>query len=159
MRDHAIVQLLHTYGLRGIHVRNLRLTHIHWRESRIDFPSTKRGKPISEYLTPEVGNSLLRYIQLGRPRHTPYTQVFLTRTRPPHPFDSASALSAVIARHWRRTNIRLPHGLSKGTHPLRHRFARRMVDNQIPFKVIADRLGHRDPTSTFIYSKVDLKAL
>ena len=69
MRDHAVIQLLHTYGVRGIHVRNLRLPHIHWRESR------------------------------------------------------------------------------------------RMVDNQIPFKVIGDMLGHRDPTSTFIYSKVDLQAL
>lgn len=159
MRDHAIVEILHTDGVRGIHVRQLRLPDIHWRESRIDFASTKRGKPIAQYLTPEVANSLWRYIQLGRPRDTPETHVFLTNTQPPHPFYSASGLSGVIARHWRQTDIRLPDGLSRGTHPFRHRFARRMVDHEIPFKVIGDLLGHRDPNSTFIYSKVDLQAL
>jgi len=159
MRDHAIVEILHTYGVRGIHVRKLRLPDIHWRESRIDFASTRGGKPISEYLTPEVGNSLWRYIQLGRPRDTPYTHVFLTGTRPPHPFYCASTLSALVGRHWRRTDIRLPDGLSKGTHPFRHGFARRMVDHEVPLKVIGDMLGHRDLNSTFIYSKVDLQAL
>ena len=52
----------------------------------------------------------------------------------------------------------LPEGVSPGTHGFRHAFACRMI-GKIPFKELIDQLGHRDPTSTLIYGKVDLDAL
>lgn len=159
MRDYAILQLLITYGVRGIHVRTLILHDIDWRNSRIDFHSTKGGKPISQHLTEEVGNSLLRYIRHARPVDTPYSEVFLTATSPPHPFHFSGSLSSIFARRLHRAEITLPDGVSKGTHSFRHRFAKNMLDNDMPLKFIADMLGHRDINSTFIYSKVALQAL
>ena len=159
MRDHAIGQILFTYGVRGIHVRTLTLDDIEWRESCIHFQSTRGGKAITQHLTPEVGNSLLRYLRHGRPRHTPYREVFLTRTSSPHPLRGASTLSAIIARRLESAQVTLPDGVSHGTHPFRHRFAKTMLDNQVPLKSIADMLGHRHLDSTFIYTKVDLQSL
>jgi len=159
MRDHAIGQVLFTYGVRGIQVRTLTLDDIEWRKSLIHFKSAKGGKPITQHLTPEVGNSLLRYIRHGRPRHTPYREVFLTLTSSPGPFRSPSALSAIIARRLESAQVTLPDGVSHGTHSFRHRFAKTMLDNQVPLKSIADMLGHRHLDSTFIYSKVDLQSL
>jgi len=60
-RDHAIVQLLYTYGVRGCQVRALRLEHIDWARNLIHFEASKGGKESRLPLTPEVGESLLDY--------------------------------------------------------------------------------------------------
>ena len=46
-----------------------------------------------------------------------------------------------------------------GSHTLRHSCAQRLVDAEFSLKVIGDYLGHRQASSTRIYSKVDLEAL
>jgi len=159
MRDHAIGQILFTYGVRGIQVRTLTLDDIDWRKSCVHFRSTKGGKAITQHLTPEVGNSLLRYLRHGRPPETSYREVFLTRTSSPRPLRSASVLSNIIARRLGKAQVTLPDGVSHGSHSFRHRFAKTMLDNQVPLKSIADMLGHRHLDSTFVYSKVDLHSL
>jgi integrase len=58
LRDFAIIQLLHTYGVRGSQVRALRLQDIEWRDNRIRFPATKGSKEVVVPLTDEAGNSL-----------------------------------------------------------------------------------------------------
>lgn len=47
----------------------------------------------------------------------------------------------------------------RGTHALRHAAAQHLLDQGVSMKVIGDFLGHRDPSSTSIYAKVDLVAL
>jgi len=54
--------------------------------------------------------------------------------------------------------VSLPEGVSHGCYGLRHAFAGRLV-GKIPFKHLADMLGHRDPSTTLIYSKIDFAAL
>ena len=158
LRDFAIIQMLTTYGVRGIHIRYLRLNHIDWQNNKIEFQSAKRGKTIIQHLTPEVGNSLIAYIQNGRPNHVSHPEVFLTAIPPFHPFTQSGSFSSIIARRLRQAGIALPEGTSRGTHPFRHGFASRLT-GKVPLKYIADMLGHRDIASSFIYSKVDFNAL
>ena len=47
----------------------------------------------------------------------------------------------------------------RGTHALRHAAAQHLLDQGMSMKVIGDFLGHRDPSSTAIYAKVNLAAL
>jgi site-specific recombinase XerD len=47
----------------------------------------------------------------------------------------------------------------RGTHALRHAAAQHLLDQGMSMKVIGDFLGHRDPSSTAIYAKVNLTAL
>jgi integrase len=47
----------------------------------------------------------------------------------------------------------------RGTHALRHATAQHLLDKGMSMKVIGDFLGHRDPSSTAIYAKVNLAAL
>ena len=58
----------------------------------------------------------------------------------------------------KRLGLRLPEGVSHGSHGFRHAFATRMI-GRVPFKDVTDCLGHRDPSSTLIYGKIDLEAL
>lgn len=158
LRDLAIVRLLATYGVRGIQIRQLRFEDIDWAGSRIRFRAVKGGRTIDQHLTPEVGNSLLAYIRDARPNESPYAEVFLTALIPHRPFRSSRPLSAIIANRLKRIDAQLPEGVSHGTHSFRHAFAARLT-GEVPFKHIADMLGHRDLSSTFLYSKVNFKAL
>lgn len=154
-RDYAILQLLHTYGVRGGQVRALRLADLDWAEDRILFRACKQGKDSLLPLTAEVGESLLDYLHPARP-HCAFPEVFLTCRAPYHPLPNANSLSVIVERHIRAAGIELP---SKGSHVFRHSFATRMVAAGHSLKAIADVLGHRHLSTTFLYTKVDFRAL
>ena len=154
-RDYAILQLLHTYGVRGGQVRALRFSDIEWAEDRILFRATKHGKDSLLPLIAAVGESLLDYLENARPRGS-FPEVFLTCRAPCHPLPKSSSLSEIVRRHIRGAGIQAP---SQGAHAFRHAFATRMVAEGHPFKAVADVLGHRCLSTTFIYTKVDFNAL
>ena len=155
-RDAAIVCLLDTYGVRGTQIRALRLEHIDWAGERIRFPACKGGRPLEQPLTAKVGNRLAEYIAGGRPQSA-CREVFLvqaTGTALPR----SQALSRIVERRLRQAGVRVPAGVSRGTHGFRHAFAVRLV-GRVPFKDLADMLGHRSPSSTLLYGKVDVQTL
>ena len=154
-RDYAIIQLLYAYGIRNGQVRALRLEQIDWAQNRILIEATKRGKDSCLPLTPEVGESLLDYLQNSRPA-TSFSQVFLTSRAPYHPLPRSSSLAVIIDRHIRAAGIEIP---SKGAHAFRHGFATRMLEEGHSLKAIADVLGHRHLDTTFLYTKVDFDHL
>lgn len=157
LRDSAIICLLAIYGVRGVQIRRLRLDDIDWRNERIHFPAAKGGRPIEQYLMPEAGSLLSEYIRFARPG-TGLPEVFLMLHEPLGPLPDASYLSGMIKRRIKQLGLVLPDGVSHGTHGFRHAFASRLV-GKVPFKDLVDQLGHRDPASTLIYSKVDLDGL
>lgn len=157
-RDAAIVAILATYGVRGFHVRKLQLPDLDWRAGRILFRACKRGKPIIQPLTAEVGNRLSDYIRLERPATAVSPEVFLANKPPYCPFTSSGSLSSLIARRFKDAQIQVPEGVSCGTHGFRHAFASRLC-GKVPFKHISDMLGHRDYASVQVYAKVDFDDL
>ncbi len=158
-RDYALIQILSTYGVRGVHVRKLRLEDVQWAENRIFFKAAKGGKRIIQHLTPTVGNSLVDYLRNGRPSGSPHREVFLTCSATPKPLLLSENLSGIIRQRLKDACIDLPEGVSPGTHAFRHAFATRMVRGSQPFKYVADMLGHKSLNSTMIYTKIDLPAL
>lgn len=157
-RDAAIVAILATYGVRGFQVRNLQLSDLDWNAGRILFSACKRGKPIIQPLTAEVGNCLSDYIRLERPAITRRPEVFIAHKPPYSPFTSSGTLSSLIARRFKAARIQVPEGVSCGTHGFRHAFASRLC-GKVPFKHISDMLGHRDYASVQVYAKVDFDDL
>jgi len=154
-RDYAIVLLLYTYGVRGGQVRALRLEDIDWAQNQLLFKALKHGKDSRLPLTPEVGESLLDYLQSSRPPFF-YPHVFLTCRAPYHPLPHSNSLSAIVQRHIRAAGIEVPN---KGAHAFRHCFATRMLHKGHSLKAIADVLGHCHLGTTFIYTKVEFNAL
>jgi integrase/recombinase XerD len=154
-RDYAILQLLYSYGVRGGQVRGLRLPDIQWAQDRIRFRASKHGKDSLLPLTAEVGTSLLDYLQNARPLGAS-PEVFLTCRPPYHPFARSSTLSEIVRRHIRAAGLEVP---CQGAHAFRHGFATRMVAQGHSLKAVADVLGHRHLSTTFLYTKVDFTAL
>ena len=155
-RDFAILQLLYTYGVRGGQVRALRLEDIDWRQNQLLFRAAKHGKDVRLPLTLEVGESLLDYLRHARPACS-CPEVFLTCRAPYHALPNANSLSALVKHRLQAAGIELP---GRGAaHAFRHGFATRMLQQGQTLKAIADVLGHRHLGTTFLYTKVDFKAL
>jgi len=155
-RAAAIVCLLATYGVRGAQVRRLRLEQLDWGNGRIVFPACKGGHPVEQHLTVKAGNRLADWLADGRPQ-SPFREVFLTLPAGT-PLTHSRELSRIVSRRLQEAGVCVPAGVSRGTHGFRHAFATRMV-GRVPFKDLADMLGHRSPSSTLAYSKVDVQAL
>lgn len=153
-RDRAILMLFVTYGLRAGEVAGLRLDDLDWENEVIRVRCPKPGRTHIWPLSPDVGNAILRYIREARPTGLGRS-LFFTLHAPIRPI-SRKTLSKVA--HDRFAGIGIVTG-RRGTHALRHAAAQHLLDQGMSMKVIGDFLGHRDPSSTVIYAKVNLAAL
>lgn len=153
LRDRAIVLLLVRLGLRASEVANLDLAQIDWAEGRL----TISGKPRREErlpLTHEVGDALLDYIKLARPRAST-TRVFLTEIAPIVPL-TRMAVRCIVRRALDRAGVDSKH---RGAHVLRHSAATEMLRHGVSLAGVGAVLRHRSPSMTADYAKVDIGLL
>lgn len=153
-RDYAILTILHAYGVRGGQVRALKLSDIDWNNEQILFRATKNGKDGLLPITREVGESILNYLREGRPTCS-CPEVFITSRAPYRSLTLSNTLSAIVSRRM-GADINVS---GKGSHAFRHAFATRKIAEGHSLKAIADVLGHRYLSTTFMYTKVDFNAL
>jgi integrase/recombinase XerD len=153
-RDRAILMLFVAYGLRAGEVRSLQLDDIDWENELIRVRCPKPGRTHCYPLSRGVGQAILSYIREVRPSGFGRTLFFTSRS-PIQPF-GRSALGKIVRD--RLNGLGVTAG-KRGTHALRHAAAQHLLDHGMPMKVIGDFLGHRNPTSTAIYAKVNLNAL
>ncbi|MBK0024513.1 tyrosine-type recombinase/integrase [Ochrobactrum sp. S46] len=156
LRDHAILLLLATYGLRSGEICNLRIEDIDWRAESIRIRHTKtRANSFLPLMAP-VGEAVLAYLQTGRPV-TNAREIFV-RIRAP--YRKLGLLSSMVVRRLAAAGIN-PAG-KNGSHIFRHARAVEMLRAAVPQKVIGDLLGHRSTESTAPYLKLateDLRAI
>lgn len=154
IRDRAILMLFIAYGLRAAEVRGLRVDDIDWEKEILHIYSAKSRRTQTYPLSQGVGHAILRYIRDVRPSGFGRT-LFFTMRAPIGPF-GRSALGRMVS--CRLADLGIATG-KRGTHSLRHATAQHLLDQGVGMKVIGDFLGHRDPSSTTIYAKVNLAAL
>jgi site-specific recombinase XerD len=153
-RDRAILMLFIGYGLRTGEVGGLRLDDLDWEKAMLRVRCPKPGRTHLWPLSQGVGHAILRYIREARPSGFGRS-LFFTMHAPIRPLDR-KALGKMVRD--RLAGIGVITG-RRGAHALRHAAAQHLLDQGTPMKVIGDFLGHRDPSSTTIYAKVDLAAL
>jgi integrase/recombinase XerD len=154
LRDRPILLLMAVYGLRANEVANLRLEDIDWEHERLSVCHSKVGRSRVYPLVPIVGEAIVRYLQVARPRCT-LREVFLKLLAPIGAMTSRS-LYGVVAHRIKRLGIPAPR---RGPHVLRHACAGHLLARGLSLKEIGDHLGHRRAESTRIYAKVDLQGL
>ena len=153
-RDHAMLLLLVTYGLRGREVAALTLDDIDWKRERLAVPERKAGHSTAFPLSATVGEALVAYLQDGRPQTTD-RHVFFRAMAPLRPIGPA-AVSGCARRYLLKAGIDVPR---PGSHTLRHSAVQRLVDADFSLKTIGDFIGHRSTRSTEVYAKVAVESL
>ena len=156
LRDHAILQLLATYGLRSGEIRNMRIEDIDWRTEAIRVRHSKTQAYTFLPLTEPVGEAILVYLRSGRPA-TDARELFV-RTRAP--YRKLDKLYSMVRRRLRDACVK-PRGKC-GPHIFRHARATELLRAAVPQKIIGDLLGHRSIASTAPYLKLateDLRAI
>jgi site-specific recombinase XerD len=153
-RDHAILLLLVSYGLRAREVARLALDDIDWRQGRLRVPARKAGNSTSYPISDAVGEAIAAYLKDARPSSS-HRQVFLSTTPP---FDPATMtlISGRAKKYLRAAGVSVPR---PGSHTFRHTCVQRLVDIGMPFKTIGDYVGHRSLRSTRGYGKIAIEGL
>jgi integrase/recombinase XerD len=153
-RDYAILLLLVTYGLRAREVAALTLDDLDWKHERLRVPERKAGHSTAYPLSPLVGEALVEYLRQGRPETSERTLFF--QAHAPYAPITWVAISQRSARYLCQAGIAVPRA---GSHTLRHTCVQRLVDTGFDLKTIGDYVGHGSPSSTTVYTKVDVEAL
>ncbi len=155
-RDNAIFMLAIRLGMRASDIANLKFENLHWDKNTIIFQQRKGGRETILPLLPAIGNSLLDYIQYGRPKsNEPY--VFLN-ARSPYPPVKTSTIGGLVTRRFRNANLNLKNRKLE-SHVLRHSLVKELLQNKQSLSVITNVLGHKNQESTKHYIRIDLEAL
>jgi site-specific recombinase XerD len=154
-RDHAMVLLLASYGLRGIEVVRLLLDDIDWRSQLLYIRQRKAGNSGTYPLSVPVGAAIVAYLQQGRPASS-HREVFLTTKAPFTPLASSACLATRVKYYLMLAGIRVA---KPGMHSFRYACAQRLFEQGLPLKSISDYLGHRDPGTTRRYTMMDFDQL
>ena len=96
----------------------------------------------------------MEYLRHGRPTTAERTLFF--QAHAPYAPITWVAISQRSVRYLRKAGIAVPRA---GSHTLRHTCVQRLVDTGFDLKTIGDYVGHGSPSSTTVYTKVDVEAL
>jgi site-specific recombinase XerD len=153
-RDHAILMLLARLGLRTCEIVRLELEDIDWEIGQITVRG-KGGRWSKLPLAPDVGESIAAYLQHDRPRCST-RRLFVTQRAPVTGLSTGCAIVSTVARALSRAGIALQR---KGGHLFRHTLATNMLGRGATLREIGEVLRHRKAKTTWIYAKVDFRAL
>lgn len=153
-RDYAILLLLATYGLRAREVAALRLDDVDWARAQLHVTARKNGHSTMYPLATTAGHALVDYLKAGRPlvadRH-----IFVRALAPFTPLP-AHTIASRASHYLHAAGVEAPRA---GSHTFRHACVQRLVEADVPFKVIGDYVGHRSADSTQVYGKVAVHLL
>jgi integrase/recombinase XerD len=150
-RYRALLLLFLRLGLRVQEVANLAPGDIYWKSGYLRVRCTKTYSDRVLPLPQDVGDALVAHLRNCREHPT---RVF-EPLRPP--YTTQRCYLHVL------NSIRYLFGLAgitdRGSHSLRHTAATKMVNSGASFKEVADVLGHKSISTTFIYAKLDMESL
>ncbi len=154
LRAKAIISLCSIYALRRGEVVRLRLRDFDWVNETLTIQRSKRGRVQHFPIQYEVGEAILKYLQLGRPKcHCPY--LFTTLVTPYRPMGPA-CLWKIVAKRLKGLGIQ---SQNYGPHSLRHASATKLLRAGSSLRDIADFLGHRGLSAVTVYAKYDPRLL
>jgi len=155
LRDHAILELIYSSGLRNGEICNLRVQDIDLKNTAV---FVREGKWRRQRLLPMGKRATVAirvYLKTSRPQHVKKPRedhLFLTIHGTPM---SDPALRSVIQRH----RVASPHTLKMTAHDLRHAMATQMLKHGSHISAVQEMLGHSRLSTTQIYTHLSPKDL
>jgi integrase/recombinase XerC len=151
-RDHAIIELLYSSGLRLAELTNLNLTDIDLREAIITVTgkgNKTRQLPIGRQALSALRSWLKRRQEL---KQTDLPAMFLSQ--------HGKRLSPRAIQD-RLKKISIKQGMQGNVHPhmLRHSFASHLLESSGDLRAVQELLGHENISTTQIYTHLDFQHL
>lgn len=153
-RDRVVLLVLARLGLRASEVAALHVADVNWREGHVVIRAGKSGRERGLPLPHDVGEGLAGYLQTRRA--APGCRHLFVRARPPYGPMASATVTTIAQRALRHAGITVPR---PGAHTFRHTVATHLVQQGVPFKAVADVLGHARLDTTAIYAKLDVPTL
>ena len=138
LRDHAIVLLAASTGMRAIDIVSLRLDSIDWRSGEITTIQRKTGVKVSLPLPAGVGEAIRNYILRGRPATD--SPALFVRSKAPRANMTRQAMRKVFVNVCRRTGVE--HRPGMGFHSFRRTLGRNLVRSGSGIPMVSQVLGH-----------------
>jgi len=154
-RNHLMLLMMATYGLRAVEIVSMTLDDIDWRGRTIHIPQGKTGNHLRLPLTDEVAITLIEYLKNARPPSS-RREVFLRIRAPLTIRLKPTGVAEVFQREVRRSGLDIRE---QGVHCLRHSFAVHLLRQGTSMKTIGDILGHRSAESTCVYLRLAVEDL
>ena len=152
-RDKAMLELLYATGIRVTELIDLKITDVNLEAGVIRCASREKERLIPMY--PAAVKALHDYITLVRPQMilNPSEQTLFVNVGGEHM--SRQGFWKIIKHYQRKA------GIEKDItpHTLRHSFAAHLLENGADIHAIQEMLGHRDISSTHMYSQLVKKQL
>lgn len=154
LRTKAVGNLLLYTGLRACDIAKIQLEDIDWNNEVLHVIQNKTGVPLTLPLIAVVGNALFDYITKERKsdQRTLFVRNDDTNFQP-------NNVSYSVSQIFRAAGIRQNKDDRKGTHIFRHHIATKLLENNVPRPVIAQILGHTNPSSVETYLSADIDHL
>ena len=153
-RDRVVLLVLARLGLRASEVAALHVEDVNWREGHVVIRAGKSGRERGLPLPHDVGDGLAGYLRTRRA--APGCRHLFIRARPPYGPMASATVTTIAQRALRHAGITVPR---PGAHTFRHTVATHLVQQGVPFKAVADVLGHARLDTTAIYAKLDVPTL
>lgn len=147
-RDRAIILLAFNTGLRGVDIRNLRLTDINWSKYEIELVQSKNGKSIIVPVNGKTLNAVADYILHERYRGKD-NHVFLKAVSPYDEIKTTAPLDFMMDKYCKKAGIEKRN--YRSFHSLRRAFGTELATAEVPVTSISQMLGHADLSSDKAY--------
>lgn len=154
-RDYAMLILAKHTGIRGVDIRNLKLSDIFWGIAEIRIVQSKTNKPLVLPLDIPVGNAIAEYILNARPISSD-EHVFL-RSVPP--YVGLIDTSDIVQKYAAISGVAHETKALLGFHSFRRAMGVSLLEAEVPLEIISEILGHAERNSTKRYIALDVERL
>ena len=155
-RDYAALLLATRLGIRGGDIATLTFEELDFKRNTICLTQQKTAAPLSLPMLPEIKAALLDYLEHER-ASSDSEYVFLS-LKPPFSHISVHLLGKLTSTAIRSAGI-VPGGRKCGPHAFRASLASSMVNDDVPYEVVRNTLGHTDVNAIKSYAKLDVERL
>ena len=155
-RDYAALLLATRLGIRGGDIATLTFEELDFKRNTICLTQQKTAVPLSLPMLPEIKAALLDYLEHER-ASSDSAYVFLS-LKPPFSHISVHLLGKLTSAAIRSAGI-VPGGRKCGPHAFRASLASSMVNDDVPYEVVRNTLGHTDVNAIKSYAKLDVERL
>jgi len=151
-RDHLVIQLLYTTGIRKSELINLKESEISFETNLIKIKG-KGNKERFVPLIPETSKLIKHYIHIKKKEINDLSEYLIVSEK------GAQSYPMLIHRIVTRSLAKVTTQQKKSPHVLRHSFATHLLNGGADLNAIKDLLGHNSLASTQVYTQNSLRKI